>query len=188
MHENNIAGKRDHQARWQFNLRGLMFLMFVVALCAWLVGISILLGIVCVPVIAAAAVRAVRVRRPFLTDEQRRRTAPGLFTAFGKSVAILLSLFTVFAATSAVACLAAGLVLLETVNYVSRPVQAMLCRWIVIGWSAAIVLFRRVRRCAPRIVLARVVAGARHRAVRRTASFIQLTSTLLKLWRYPERA
>ncbi len=137
--------------RWQFQLRGLMFLTFVAALCAAVIRISVELGIVVFPLVAAALYRTIRVAKRDTAARSQDKAAGGLFTTFCRSLGIVLSMIVVSAVTLALGCLAVTLVILELAGRACSPPITLVCRCCFRGWRFGISVWNMLRSVASRL-------------------------------------
>jgi hypothetical protein len=108
---------------WQFSLRSLMFVTMIVAVCAALVNISLVLAVLLIPLIATGLVRTMRVVMRHEAVGQRNGAVPGLFATLCQSIAILVAMIAVGAATVASAGLTATLIALMIVVHVFRAAR-----------------------------------------------------------------
>jgi hypothetical protein len=121
-------GSTRHEGAWQFSLKSLMFVTTIVAICAALVSISIVLAVVFVPLIVAGLARTIHV------VAQQARTGskkPGLVVTFCNSIALVVATISVGLATISVAAMAAVLAAMMVTIHVlraARPIYQPLAR------------------------------------------------------------
>ncbi len=91
--------QRDYSQKWQFSVRGLMFITVVVAICAALAGVSPVLAVALLPLMVVGLIRTARAPK-----------GSGLFVTFCESLVLAVLFIVVSAAALAVACVAGSLI------------------------------------------------------------------------------
>jgi hypothetical protein len=167
-----------HQyGNWQFSLKSLMFVTTLVAIGAALVGISMVLAVLLVPLIIAGLVRTIRVAAH---HEKIGSAKPALFATFCNSVALVVATIAVGLATMVVAAMAATLATLMLAVHVlraARPIYQPLKRrlWQFIGAAGSMVV-ATVSRIRPILILRCLQV----QAVARTLSLVAISRRLCR--------
>jgi hypothetical protein len=137
---------------WQFSLKGLMFVTTIVAICAALFGVSMLLAAILVPLIVAGFMRTIRVATQ---HETTGCTKPGLFVTFCNSVALVVATIAVGLATMAVAAVAGTLAAIMVTAHVLRaarpiywPLTRVLLALLIRARNTAIRMMSRIQPVA----------------------------------------
>jgi hypothetical protein len=136
-----------HRAQsWTFSLKGLMFVTFVVAVSSALVGISVVLAVVLLPLIAMALVRTARVSRRYATVEAQDGRHPGLTATFFQSLALVICLLMVSCAAFFAGWIAAALIVLGAAGQLCRRAVPVLRRFTTRLWLIAARGWRETER------------------------------------------
>ena len=174
--------------RCQYNLATLMFATFVVALCATLIRISPAVGVMALPLVAAALVRTMRARRRSRATENPNQPAAGLFGTFCTSTGIVFSLILMSFVAASVACVALALVVVGVTVRVCWPaviaitvVCVFLCERMRAAWHW-------LRPRLPTLSAKTTFVWARGHAVTRAAQSVRANRRLLARFWYPEAA
>jgi hypothetical protein len=184
-----IQFNRTRPARtWTFSLKGLMFLTFVVAVSAALIGASAVLAVLLLPFIVAALVRTARVRRQINIVEKQHPAQRGLFATFCQSLILIMSLVIVSSIAVFVACCAGLLILLGVVARFCQPAIAFLRGGAARVWPLVLRVWRRVVLLASHVSFGAIFLWVRDRAVNGALLLISVSRILLRRCWYPETA
>jgi hypothetical protein len=165
-----------------------MFLTFIVAVCAALIGASGVLAVLLLPFIVAALVRTARVRRQIDIVEQQHAAQRGLFATFCQSLILIVSLVIVSSIAFFVACCAGLLILLGMVARFCQPAIAFLRGVAARVWPLVLRVWRRVALLASHVSFGAIFMWVRDRAVNGTLLLISASRILLRRCWYPETA
>jgi hypothetical protein len=144
----NLSQQATKHLRWRFSLRSLMFLTFVVAICAGLAGLAPVLAAVGIPFIVAAYLRTVGATRAMPTDLSQLKKRPGLFKTFCASIALFVALVVASAATAAIAGVVVSLSLIAAAWRLGKALRNNSSNWASFGWTIIREVSKYVRRCA----------------------------------------
>ena len=168
--------------KWSYSLKSLMFLSFIVAICSAIIGVSLVLAAVCLPFIAGALIRTIRIHGRTTVAEP----PPRLFATFCHSLAIVVCLVAVSAIAFVVACCAGMLIMLGIVGHLCRPVAALMSVCVRHVLHISMNVWHHLRSPAVHAKIAEVFLMIRDLAVAATRSLISICRTLWRRWWYPE--
>ena len=138
--EESLQARRSNRRRFQFSITSLMFITFVVAICAALMEMSAVLAAILLPIVAIALFRTTRVVAA--ASDVESEFAPGLFGTFCQSVILIFSLIVVSICTTVTGAFACCVVLLRHFIQLIPPVYSSLCRCLVRAWQLMVVTWR----------------------------------------------
>jgi len=174
----------SRRSSWQFSLKSLMFLMFVVALCAGTISISPPLAIVVIPYVVVAAARTALFHRRIVPDEQAQRTAPGLLATFVRSLLLLVALTIMCLATMAAVGTATALIAATLAVRILAAICVRLGALAPQARRSASVLWRGLRSAVQHIHPYEILTSVRSRALVVTTEFYFASCRLLRqCWR-----
>jgi hypothetical protein len=173
---------------WTFSLKSLMFLTFVVAVSAALIGASGVLAVLLLPFIVAALVRTARIRRQIVIVEQQHPAQGGLFATFCQSLILFMSLVIVSSIAFFVACCAGLLILLGVVARFCQPAITFLRGVVARVWPLVLSVWRRVVLLASHLSFGAIFLWVRERTVNGTVLLVSASRILLRRCWYPEPA
>ena len=129
-----------YSRKWQFSMRGLMFVTSVVAVYAALVGVSPVFAVALLPLILAAFVRTTRAPE-----------GSGLFVTFCESLVVVVALIMVSAAAFALACVAGSLIVAGVSYRLCTPANGVVRASAKYVWRLVVKVLRDLQRWALRV-------------------------------------
>ena len=177
----NVDVMRSHR-KWTFSLKSLMFLTSIVAVCSALIGVSAVLAVLCLPLIAAALVRTVRASTRTGGGDQRR----GLLATFCDSLVIVLCLIGASVTAFMAACCALALIVLCIAVRVCKPIAAVLSVGAKYLSQSMIQIWQYLKSPSFHAKSADAFDLVRAAAVTATVSRFSTCRALLRRWWYPE--
>jgi len=168
--------KRLCRQKWSYSLKSLLFLSFAVAICSALIGVSVVLGSACLPLITGALVRTARIHGQRPAD----RKPPGLFATFCRSLVLVVCLTALSAIALVVACCAGVLITLGVFGRLLRSGAVLLHAVVTRLWLFSVTVSRPFTSHAVHAKVAVVFANTRELTVTATEALISACRTL---WR-----
>jgi hypothetical protein len=175
----------EHDRRWTFSLKGLMFLTLVVAVCSAIVGAAPAAAVIFVPLTVAALLRTMRVRQRMAAVEHECGGRRGLFATFCQSLALITFLLIVLTAAFLSACGAGILIALGAASRLSHPLVMVLRRLVVRAWHVGATVWNSVRMRTRGLTLADVFGVVRSYAIRATVLLFSASRLLVRRCWYP---
>jgi hypothetical protein len=176
---NEIALRRPGRS-WQFSLKSLMFLMFIVAVCAGTISISPPLAVLVVPFVAVAAVRTALCHSRVAPEEPMPSRTSGLLATFVQSLLLLMALsimsFATLAAVGLATALIAATLAVRVVTAVGIKLRALAPQARRCAWA----LWRGLRSVVRQIRPYQILSWFRARAVIVTAELYVASRRLLR--------
>ncbi|MEX2317263.1 MAG: hypothetical protein WD669_08935 [Pirellulales bacterium] len=181
-----MTGNASHtDRRWQFSLRGLMFVTAVVCFWSALVHASLVLAIIVMPLLLAALVRTVRIAGSRQTEMRPRTWRHGLFGTFCTSLQLVAALIAVSGGVAAAGFLIIGLLLLGFAVRLCAPLGRFLWRVAMDVSRFSALLWKRVQPNLARVEPRAVIPWAIALAVAGTRRLVETAERLIKSWKSP---
>jgi hypothetical protein len=162
--------------KWSYSLKTLLSLSFAVAICSALIGVSVVVGAACLPLIAGALVRTARIHGQTPADKK----PPGLFATFCRSLVLVVCLTALSATALVVACCAGVLITLSVFGHLLRSGAVLLHAVVTRLWRLSVTVSRPFTSHAVHAKVAVVFAMTRDLTVTATEA---LMSACRALWR-----